>query len=98
MKPVTSISTAVALAAVAITATGPAALAQNPFPETPGRDTLVLACSQCHSIGKIVTADLTANDWQFIVYDMVARGAPVHADDMATLIRYLQDNFATDEN
>ncbi|HUD97587.1 MAG TPA: hypothetical protein VMO24_08585 [Woeseiaceae bacterium] len=98
MKTVTGISKAVALAAVAITATGADALAQNPFPEAPGRDTLMLACSQCHSIGKMVQADLNGNDWQFIVYDMIARGAPVHADDIATLTRYLQDNFATDEN
>jgi hypothetical protein len=98
VKTVTGISTAAALAAVAITVTGADALAQDSFPEAPGRDTLMLACSQCHSIGRMVQADLTANDWQFIVYDMIARGAPVHADDMAALTRYLQDNFATDEN
>ncbi|HEX6259593.1 MAG TPA: hypothetical protein VFZ51_02990 [Woeseiaceae bacterium] len=98
MKSVAGISTVLALAAAAIMATGADTLAQNPFPEAPGRDVLVLACSQCHSIGKMVQADLTADDWQFIVYDMIARGAPVHADDMATLIRYLQDNFATEKN
>ena len=73
------------------------ALSQETFPEGPGRDTLVLACSQCHSIGKMVTAKLTAEDWQFIVYDMISRGAPVHQEDIADLTKYLQDNFAVDK-
>ena len=69
---------------------------QEPFPEAPGRDTLFLACTQCHSIGKMVAAKLTTDDWQFLVYDMIARGAPVHQEDVADLTKYLQDNFATD--
>ncbi|MGH8223281.1 MAG: hypothetical protein ACREQZ_09945 [Woeseiaceae bacterium] len=73
-----------------------AAMGQNPFPEAPGRDTVFLACSQCHAIGKIAGADLAADDWQFVVYDMIARGAPVQDDDVDTVIRYLQDNFASD--
>jgi hypothetical protein len=48
-------------------------MGQNPFPEAPGRDTVFLVCSQCHSIGKMAGADLTADDWQFVVYDMIAR-------------------------
>lgn len=69
---------------------------ENPFPAGPGRDTVFLVCSQCHSIGKMAGADLTSDDWQFVVYDMIARGAPVHEDEVDTVIRYLQDNFASD--
>lgn len=75
-----------------------AATAQDPFPDGPGRDTLLLACSQCHSIGRMLTAELTADDWEFIVYDMIARGAPVHAEDVDGLTQYLQKNFASDED
>ncbi|NCF51643.1 hypothetical protein GWP57_08535 [Gammaproteobacteria bacterium] len=75
----------------------PRADSQEAFPDEPGRETLLLACTQCHSIGKMVTADLTADDWQFIVYDMIARGAPVHQEDIADLTTYLQNNFAADE-
>jgi hypothetical protein len=57
-------------------------MGQNPFPEAPGRDTVFLVCSQCHSIGKMAGADLTADDWQFVVYDMIARGAPVQDDSI----------------
>jgi hypothetical protein len=69
---------------------------QEPFPDAPGRDTLFLACTQCHSLGKMVAANLTTDDWQFLVYDMIARGSPVHQEDIADLTKYLQDNFAND--
>ena len=72
------------------------AVSQELFPDGPGRDTLMLVCTQCHSLGKMVAAELTAEDWQFIVYDMISRGAPVHQEDIANLTKYLQDNFATD--
>lgn len=73
-----------------------AAAAQNPFPDAPGRDTVFLVCSQCHSIGKMAAADLTADDWEFVVYDMIARGAPVEEENVDTVVRYLQNNFASD--
>ena len=74
----------------------PSAVSQESFPEAPGRDTLILACTQCHALGKMAVAELTADDWQFIVYDMISRGAPVHQEDIADLTKYLQDNFAID--
>lgn len=74
-----------------------AAVGQNPFPEAPGRATVFMACSQCHSIGKMAQAQLTADDWQFVVFDMIARGAPVPEDEVDTVVRYLQDSFASDE-
>jgi len=73
------------------------ARSQAEFPEAPARDTLFLVCSQCHSIGRINTAKLSADDWQFIVYDMISRGAPVYPEDIAPLTRYLQENFASDK-
>ena len=86
-------SVCVLLASIGITTL---AVSQESFPDAPGRDTLILACTQCHALGKMVAAELTADDWQFIVYDMISRGAPVHQEDIADLTKYLQDNFATD--
>ena len=81
------------LASLALTAV---TVSQESFPDAPGRDTLILACTQCHALGKMAVAELTADDWQFIVYDMISRGAPVHQEDIADLTKYLQDNFAID--
>lgn len=95
MKVRTSLLAGALLLALLVVAS--AVRGQADYPDSPGRDTLFLACTQCHSLGKMSTAKLSAADWEFIVYDMIARGAPVHQEDIRDLTRYLQDNFATDE-
>jgi len=92
-KPFTVFGTAL----LAMSAFTSVAFSQAEFPDAPGRDTVFLVCSQCHSIGRINTAKLSADDWQFIVYDMISRGAPVYPEDIAPLTRYLQDNFASNK-
>lgn len=71
--------------------------AQELFPEGPGRDTMFLVCTQCHPLDRLTRVELTADDWEFIVYDMIGRGAPVHEKDLAALTKYLADNFAVDD-
>ena len=73
------------------------AWSQNPFPESEVRDTVVLVCSQCHPLTRIIDGDMTAEEWEFTLYDMIARGAPVHAEDIERVRQYLIDNFATDD-
>lgn len=85
------------LAPLALLAWSCRAVGQDPFPNEPGRETLFLVCTQCHSPGKMLSADLSREDWEFIVYDMISRGAPVHQEDIDVLIAYLQRNFATSE-
>jgi mono/diheme cytochrome c family protein len=97
MKRTTQVLVTVAAITTAIITMVPKADSQEAFPDEPGRDTLLLACTQCHSLGKMVAADLTKDDWQFIVYDMISRGAPVHQEDIADLTKYLQRNFAADK-
>lgn len=93
------IFTVVATAAVLLWlgAMVPPATGQEAFPDEPGRDALILACTQCHSLGKMAVARLTKDDWEFVVYEMIGRGAPVHEEDLADILKYLQNNFATDK-
>ncbi len=58
---------------------------------------MLLVCSQCHSLTRITDANLNAEEWEFTLYDMIARGAPVHEVDLALVRQYLIDNFAIDE-
>ena len=95
MKSLTGVITAVVL--LWCVAMAPPAAGQESFPDAPGRDALFLACTQCHSPGKMIVAELTKDDWEFVVYEMIGRGAPVHEEDLADLVKYLQDNFATDK-
>ncbi len=70
---------------------------QGPFPAGEARDTVILVCSQCHVLTRITDNDLNAEEWEFTLYDMIARGAPLHEADLESVRRYLIENFATDE-
>jgi hypothetical protein len=39
---------------------------------------------------------MSASDWEFTLYDMIARGAPVHEEQIEVVRQYLIDNFAVD--
>ena len=96
MKKLSALLVIAGLVAGTTIGLAPGAIGQEQFPNEPGRDTLFLVCTQCHSLGKMVAAELTADDWQFVVYDMISRGAPVEHDDVEALTTYLQNNFAKD--
>ncbi len=70
---------------------------QGPFPEGEGRDKVILVCSQCHVLTRITDNDLSAEEWEFTLYDMIARGAPLHEADLENVRRYLIENFASDK-
>ena len=67
------------------------------LPEGENRDKVILACSACHGLDHIFNPsnEMSAEDWEFYVYDMVARGAPVRIEDMQDIIEYLVENFTT---
>ena len=70
---------------------------QAPFPEGKARDAVFLACVQCHPLTRITDGDLNAEEWEFTLYDMIARGAPIHEEDLELVRQYFIDNFANDE-
>jgi len=70
---------------------------QGPFPTGQGRDTVVMVCSQCHPLTRITESELNPEEWELTLYDMIARGAPLHENDLENVQRYLIENFATGE-
>ena len=72
------------------------AQSQEIFPAGQGRNTLFLVCVQCHALDRVIEAKLNAGDWEFTLYDMISRGAPVREEDIETLKKYLVDNFAVE--
>ena len=69
------------------------------FPEGKGRDRILTACTACHGLDNIANPHqkLTAEEWDVYVYDMVARGAAVHKDELEDVKQYLIKNFAVDK-
>lgn len=68
------------------------------LPEGEGRDEMIAACSACHSVSNILNPhkEFTAEEWEFYLYDMVARGAPVYEEDLEAIRKYLVENYAAD--
>ncbi len=89
----TWITSGIAISGLIIFSTG-LTQSQEIFPAGQGRNTLFLVCVQCHSLGRVSEAKLTAANWEFTLYDMISRGAPVRVEEIETLKKYLVDNFA----
>ncbi len=97
MKADNSRKLAIGLAAATIFLCPIVGWVQGPFPAGQGRDTVVMVCSQCHPLTRITDSDLNAEGWEFTLYDMIARGAPLYEKDLDIVRQYLIDNFAIDE-
>ncbi len=89
----TWITSGIAISGLIVFSTG-LTQSQEIFPAGQGRNTLFLVCVQCHSLSRVTEAKLTAANWEFTLYDMISRGAPVREEEMETLKKYLVENFA----
>ena len=89
-----SFTAAVAVSAALLTA--PRLAAQATFPESPVRDTVVVVCSQCHPLTRLLDSRMSAAEWETYLYDMVARGATLYDRDLERVKAYLIESFATD--
>ncbi len=70
------------------------------LPAGEGMEKILTACTACHGLDNITNPHkkLTAEEWETYFYDMVARGAAIHENEMETVKKYLIDNFAVKEN
>ncbi|MCX7802207.1 MAG: c-type cytochrome [Meiothermus ruber] len=69
------------------------ALGQAQLPEGPGKTLLEQKCAVCHGLEVITNQRLNANDWDFIVGQMIGFGAQVNPEERKTIVAYLAENF-----
>ncbi len=74
-----------------------AAFAQN-LPDGPGKPEFIHNCLDCHSVGMVLRAKKTPDDWRKNVDDMSARGTDGSKADMDKIVLYLDKYFATDSS
>ena len=67
--------------------------AQSRFPEGEGKEIVEMVCGQCHGLNNISDARRTLEEWESVVSDMVARGAPLLLDEIETVSNYLAEHF-----
>lgn len=58
-----------------------------------GQTLMQQRCSLCHSLDRVTSAHKTVDQWTISVDRMVARGAPLNAQEQQTLITYLAANY-----
>ena len=61
--------------AIVIALSFASAAAQDPLPDTPGKQTVVRVCSACHELDTATGARHTRAEWRALVEAMVNRGA-----------------------
>ncbi len=67
--------------------------AATTFPEGQGKEIIAMACGQCHGLNNISDASRTKEEWESVVSDMVARGAPLLIVEIETVSDYLAEHF-----
>jgi virginiamycin B lyase len=86
------------LAAGVFLASVPPAVAQDLFPDGPGKDILATKCRNCHMPDRVTkVAGRPAASWQTLVNTMINRGAPVTEDELPILVEYLAKNWSVDK-
>jgi mono/diheme cytochrome c family protein len=63
------------------------------LPEGAGRGLMLQACVQCHDFKCVVSQRKTADAWRRTINEMIWRGAPLLADEVAILTDYLAATF-----
>jgi virginiamycin B lyase len=66
---------------------------QNALPEGNGKQIVQTACSGCHALDLITRANHSRADWQVVLDQMTADGAPVPKDQIPMVLDYLTKSF-----
>src|SRR3954469_18392325 len=63
------------------------------MPDGPGKATVQAACTSCHDLQMLTRGYHDRQDWQLTLDRMIAAGANVPANEIATVTDYLVKNF-----
>lgn len=88
-----SITRSVRASCFAVLLAVPACAQAQTLPEGPAKQTVQTVCGQCHSLSFVTNSRLTRADWEYVVTDMIGRGAPLMEDEISPVIDYLTANF-----
>ena len=79
------------LSACGASSTPAAIIASNPVAD--GQALLQTRCTDCHSLSRVVSAHLSASQWQVTVDRMIRKGAQLNPQEEQVLIDYLMKNY-----
>jgi hypothetical protein len=63
------------------------------LPEGKGKDVVEKACTVCHGTSQFTSSRLSKSDWEYVVNDMIDRGALITKDEAVIIVEYLTEHF-----
>jgi virginiamycin B lyase len=67
------------------------------LPEGKGKDVVEAACTACHGTSNFTGSRFSRKDWEFVVSDMIDRGALITPEEKAIIVDYLVEHFGPEE-
>jgi len=67
------------------------------LPEGKGKDVVEKACTVCHGTSHFTGSRLSKSDWEYVVSDMIDRGALITEDERKIIVEYLAEHFGPDK-
>ena len=65
--------------------------------EGKGKDVVEIACTVCHGTSLFTGSRFSKSDWEYVVNDMIDRGALITADEVPIIVDYLTEHFGPEE-
>ena len=63
------------------------------LPEGKGKEVVEEHCTVCHGTANFTSSRFSRQDWEFVVNDMIDRGALINEDDARIIVDYLTEQF-----
>ena len=67
------------------------------LPEGKGKEVVEAACTVCHGTSSFTGSRFSKSDWEYVVNDMIDRGALIIAEEVPIIVDYLTEHFGPEE-
>ena len=67
------------------------------LPEGKGKEVVEEQCTVCHGTSNFTSARFNRKDWEYVVNDMIDRGAFINDEEKKIIVDYLTEHFGLEE-
>jgi len=67
------------------------------LPEGTGKEVVEAQCTVCHGTSNFTSSRFSRQDWEFVVNDMIDRGALITGEEAKIIVDYLTEHFGPEE-
>jgi hypothetical protein len=67
------------------------------LPEGKGKEVVEQQCTVCHGTSNFTSSRFSRQDWEYVVNEMIDRGALISDEDKTIIVNYLTEHFGPEE-